>query len=118
MRVDHLFLVLSEVLDRINRSRVTLKVRHYKLLGKMVRGDFFLEWWVRGSQAARLYLLLELLTCFVDPLSNSLLNILDVRDIQSLVATRILEVLFITGEVRSSTPSIALSVSGSRSKRW
>jgi len=45
MRVDyHLILVLREVLDGINRTRVALDARHYELFGKTIRGYFLQEW--------------------------------------------------------------------------
>ena len=54
----------------------------------------------------RFYLLLELFTCFLDLLSNNLLNVLDVRDLQSLMGVRIFGVLVITLEVRYGTPPL------------
>ena len=80
---NNLILVLLEVLDGVDGPGVELEVRHYELREAM-RGDFLREWWVGGSQAARFYLLLELLTCFLDPLPNNHLNVLDARDLRSL----------------------------------
>ena len=118
MRVDrYLVLVLSEEMNGINRSRVVLEVRHYELFEKTVR------WFPSRAVSRRFssckvpHLLSELLTCFLDPLPNYLLNVLHVRDLQSLVRARIFRVLVITREVRYGAPSISLCVGGSRGKR-
>ena len=80
IRVDrHLILVLLVELDGIDRSRIALEARHYKLFGEAVRSDFLREWRVGGAQAARLHFLSELLTCLVDLLLNNLISVLDAR---------------------------------------
>jgi len=110
-RGGHLVLIQLEVLDGISRPRVVLEAQHYELLGEALRSDFSREWWGRGSQAARLCLLPKLLTCFLDPLLHNLLNVLDARNLWSLVGgVRVLGMLVVTREVRSGAPSIALSV--------
>jgi len=51
------------------------------------------------------------------PFSNNLLNVLDAMDLRSIAGARILKVLIITREVRSSAHLIVLYVGGSRDKR-
>ena len=51
-------------------------------------------------------------------LPHNLLNVLDARELRSLVEAEILGVLVITREVISGAPLTAFGVGGSRGERW
>jgi len=97
MRVDrHLVLVLTEVLDRVGRSRVALEARHHELLRETVRSDILGEQRVKGTQPTRLCFLLEKMTCFLNLLLNDLLDDFHARSLWGPVRPRVLEVLTVT----------------------
>jgi len=73
------------VLDGVGHSRAALEAQHHKLHREAVRTDLPEEWRVEGAQPARLRLLPEKLTCFLNLLSDDLLNVLHERSLQGPV---------------------------------
>ena len=91
-----LSIVLTELMDGVNRSRVVVEAWHHKLLPKVVRSSLLKGRRVKGPQSARIRFLSEKLTCFLNMLSNHILNVFHARPLQGPVRLRVLEVLTVT----------------------